>query len=97
MKIEYKGYQCTLEITRYHKPSNIAIALHSNEGPIAKATVNLDVKLREGLVAIKDYAENEGMLQTMIDAGIVGNPVAIVDLSAYAQAHICPLLAEVQS
>ncbi len=97
MTVEYKGYNCTLEITRYLKPKNIAIALHSNEGPIAKATVNLEVKLKDGLVAIKDYAENEGMLQTMIDAGIVGNPVAIVDLSAYAQAHICPLLIEVQA
>lgn len=92
--IQYKSYECTLEITKYHDPQNIAIVLHSIQGPVAKATINLEVKLRDGLVAIKDYAENEGMLQTMIDAGVVSEPIETVDLSPWAQAHICRLLVE---
>lgn len=39
--------------------------------PVAKASVNMGIGLRDGLVFIKDYAENEGMADTLVDAGII--------------------------
>lgn len=40
------------------------------------ASVNLvDEKMEEGEMAIKDYAENEGVLEHLISQGIVSEPV----------------------
>jgi hypothetical protein len=42
---------------------------------IAKATLNLpDEEMADGEVAIKDYAENETMLEALMDAGIISQP-----------------------
>ncbi|MEC9362388.1 MAG: hypothetical protein VYC42_04110 [Pseudomonadota bacterium] len=39
--------------------------------PIATATVNLNAPLAAGEIFVKDYAENEGMLDALIHAGVV--------------------------
>ena len=57
----------------------------------AIATVNIPVLIPEGCVAIKDYAENYGILQDLIDGGLVGQPIDTVPCG-YSQAHVCPLL-----
>ena len=47
-----------------------ALRLIGKMGPIATCTVNLfDKKMEQDEVAIKDYAENEGMLDALMDAG----------------------------
>ena len=46
----------------------------NNDEPIAKATVNMaehNQYLSPNIVAIKDYAENKGVLDTLINANIV--------------------------
>ncbi len=51
-----------------------ALLLRSIDGePIAHATINMSDKiaLPDMHVIIKDYAENEGVLQTLIDGGII--------------------------
>jgi hypothetical protein len=43
--------------------------------PIATATVNLvNEDIPDGYAAIKDYSENEGMLDALVKAGIVETP-----------------------
>ena len=42
--------------------------------PYATATVAVDVKLAEDEVAIKNYSENEGVLDSLIKAGVVSHP-----------------------
>ena len=52
-----------------------ALRLIGKMGPIATCTVNLfDKKMEQDEVAIKDYAENEGMLDALMDAGVVQHP-----------------------
>lgn len=53
---------------------NVAIKLRSDvDGPIATASVNPagNVKLEEGLVAIKEWSENEGITDELIRAGVI--------------------------
>lgn len=58
----------------------------------AIATVNIpEMFIPEGYVLIKDYAENHGILQDLIDGGLVGQPIDTVPCG-YSQAHVCPLL-----
>ena len=57
--------------------------------PIATATVNLpDVEIPEGCVAIKDYFENDGMLDALMEAGIVSSPKRLVR-SGFVLVPVC--------
>ena len=71
-----------------------ALLLRSIDGePIAHATINMSDKiaLPDMHVVIKDYAENEGVLQTLIEGGIVedtGNEVQ----HGHVKSRICAIV-----
>jgi hypothetical protein len=46
-------------------------------GPVAKATVAVEEKVPQGCVVVKDYAENEGMSDTLILAGLIDPEVVM--------------------
>ena len=58
------------------KPA-ILIKGAEDNAPVAKATVNLDLendlqeRIQERIVVIKDYSENEGVLNTLRDTGTI--------------------------
>jgi hypothetical protein len=95
--IEFAGYTCVIDVLQYRN-GRVALRLVDAYGgaPVATATVNLpDEVMEPGEVAIKDYSENEGMLATLVAAGIVGEPVRTVS-SGWVTVPICPLLTEVE-
>lgn len=73
--VELHGERLTVELLEYASPKNTAIRLnHAETGePWVTATVNTE-QLKEGEVAIKDYSENAGVLQTLINAKVVSKP-----------------------
>lgn len=88
-----QSHQVTVKLEKYTN-DRIAIQINSYEdkSPYAVATVNLpDVLLADNEVLIKDYSENEGMLdfltkhnivtptQNGVQSGFVWLPVAIVN------------------
>lgn len=71
-----------IEQFTYQHGGSLALTLTNDEGPIADATVNLpEVPLPDGADCwIKDYSENTGIAQALIDAGVLvqhGDPVGI--------------------
>ena len=92
MQVEFHGEACELIVTRYARPQNIALRLVDAEGlPMATASVNPDYLLDEGMVAIKDYSENTGIIAALVVAGAV-EPTGETIPIGYAQAHLCRLL-----
>jgi len=70
MTVRFKDWDCELRWGFYGNGRR-ALELYDN-GPIAKATVNIpEVELAEDEVCIKDWSENEGMLDALVEAGIV--------------------------
>jgi hypothetical protein len=67
-------YKVRVKIGKYPKGNN-SIELYDLEDgfPFAKSTVNLP-GLERDEVAIKNYSENEGMLDFLVDNGIVHSP-----------------------
>jgi hypothetical protein len=75
--VNFAGYECIPVLDYYDADQQrVCIRLFTREGePVAVATVNMpkypDLKLGPDVAFIKDYSENEGLLQALIDAGIV--------------------------
>jgi len=91
MIVRFRTWDCTLHFREYAN-GNIAILLEDvRDGqPVATATINPNVKLSPEYVCIKDYSENTGMLDALIEAGVV-EPEDEIPMG-YANAHICKLL-----
>ena len=67
--------------------------LQEGEGePMAVATVNLpDEPVRDGYVFIKDYAENEGMYDALLAAGVISPAIKTVK-SGFVLIPMCKYL-----
>lgn len=70
--MKFKHWDCNIKIG-YYANGNTAIQLFGKEDhePVATATINLYEKLPQNQAYIKDYSENEGMLEVLMEAGIV--------------------------
>ena len=73
MNVQFKQWKCHLVIGEYSNNRIALTLIDAMDGqPIATATVNLpDNTLTEGCVYIKDYSENEGMVDALIKADII--------------------------
>lgn len=92
-KSPYGGeYELSLNFTKYKNGQTAIKLFDMTDGmPFATATVAVeDGLLKEGEVAIKDYSENEGILDTLITAGIVDYPHAFIQ-SSFVKVPICKL------
>jgi hypothetical protein len=70
-KVLFNGVECDVVFGEYEN-GRTAIKLTEQGSPFATATINdTSVHLDDGLVMIKDYSENTGMVQALQNAGIV--------------------------
>lgn len=99
MKIRYRNWDCELVKGQYYNGRiSLSLVAAKDDGdifagePIATATVNItEVDLKDDEVLIKDYSENRGMLQTLIDADVV-SPTGQTVKSGFVEVHVCKLL-----
>lgn len=93
VKIKFKEWDCVLQFHKYNNDRTALMLVDEYDGsPVAVATINIpNEDLGKDEVVIKDYTENEGMLDTLIDAGIISNPVAYIK-TGYVNSPICKLL-----
>lgn len=74
MKIKFQQWDCILEMGGYSNNGRIALELiDERDGEfVATATVNIpEANLPWDELLIKDYSENEGMLDCLVNAGLV--------------------------
>ena len=80
--IEFREWKCFMEVTEYQN-DRTAILLHELEsndpGLVATATVNIpDAEVGMNEVLIKDWSENEGMVEALQRAGVIGPVLEMV-------------------
>ncbi|MFO0958219.1 MAG: hypothetical protein U0800_12470 [Isosphaeraceae bacterium] len=89
-RVRFRDFDCTVQ-KRYYGNGRVALSLVDEEGPIATATVNLPaVKLGPNQVAIKSYAEHEGLLEALVAAGVVKSTGQTVR-SGFVEVPVCEL------
>ncbi len=95
-QVTFLDYVCDVTFEAYQNNNRIVIELTIAEDgePMLTASVNLpNEQLGYNEVAIKNYSENEGILDILINAGIISNPTRFVD-SGFANIPICEVLVE---
>ena len=84
--------------SEYCEPNNIAlIAFNNSEGYMeeyAVVSTNPNTELEKGFVAIKNWSENEGILNVLIREGIISTPSYFIK-SGFVDIPVSKLLIEV--
>lgn len=72
-KSKYGSYNnCGFEVHRYVESDNLAIEICSpTDGAVTRVTVNVGFPLLDDYIAVKDYSENEGMVEWLISQGLI--------------------------
>jgi hypothetical protein len=92
-KVKFKQWDCVVAFAQYgNKRTAIQLLAADDNTPIAVASVNLpDEPMEADEIAIKDYSENEGMLDCLVKAKIVSTPLRFVE-SGWVTIPICHLM-----
>lgn len=93
--VKFAGYECRLELDRYqHGGIHIGLIDVEDGVPFCVATSYVPgTELADDEVIIKNYSENEGILDALIEAGIVEKTGRVVH-SGFVTMPICRLLVD---
>lgn len=75
--LEYKSLfttysKCFFKLKKYMNNRTCISLEDEQKGPVINITINIpDVKIPEGAVAIKNYSENEGILEWLEENGFI--------------------------
>ena len=72
-KMSYKQYKAVVIRSKYVNNDNLALMLidEKDGSLITKITVNTEEKLPEGFGYVKNYSENEGIMEVLQEEGLV--------------------------
>ena len=78
--VTFRGWKCRVDYAKYANGRTAMQLVDVNTGEsVAMVTVNLpDAPLAEGYVFIKDWSENEGVLDALDRAGVVKATARVV-------------------
>lgn len=73
MKVKFKNWECIIEWSIYLQNNNIAIELldEKTKELVAFATTNTSEETDWTKVQVKDWSENRGMWEALVDAGVI--------------------------
>lgn len=72
-EVKFGQWNCVIKKTKYVDNDNLALVLLDKEDSslIAYVTVNTGAKFPSDIAAVKNYSENQGMLEAITEAGLV--------------------------
>ena len=96
MIVKFKKWNCIVQWSMYRENNNIAIQLIDKKTKelISVATANTGRKNEEFKVQIKDYSENEGMWQALVDAGVIKDNIVSTIPTGYVEVKVAELTEE---
>lgn len=79
-----------------YKDGSPAFSVYNNGEHMFRATVCVDMPPENGNIIIKDWSENEGVYQALLDAGIINESVK-THHTGFVEAFECPLTDKVKN
>lgn len=91
MKVRFWKWDCKVMFSKYQNGGTAIQLIDAEDGcPVATASVWLP-GLKKDEIAIKDYSENAGMLDTLLEAEIITEPHRYVS-SGHVMIPVCRLV-----
>lgn len=78
-----KVANCFFRVNRYATTGNLALTIWDEEGQYTSCTVNGTRKNGDFEIGIKDYSENEGMVEFLQKMGIIENDPVDAEQSGF--------------
>jgi len=103
MKVIFRNWKCAALGAYYKGKDNKAIILYElveEDGkpdfdvPVATSTLNMDIEAPKGSVFIKEYSENAGMTDALVQAGIIELPSLMNVKAGFVTVHAYKLTEE---
>lgn len=94
--VEIRGTECNVEILRFNTNNRPAVVLVDaiDGSPYARVSCNLpEVEMAEDETAVKNWIENEGMMEALIERGCLSEPVRFVK-NGHVNVPICKIKME---
>ena len=89
--MKHKGKSLRVQYSKYGNGQNAILLDYASNGQSYKvASVAIDQPLQSDEVAIKNYSENEGILETLLESGIIATPHRFIS-SGFVQIPICKM------
>lgn len=77
--INFAGFECNFQLHEYVNGGTAITLVDANDGmPVATASLWIG-NLFHDEIAIKDYSENEGMVEALLEAGLIHPPHRLVN------------------
>jgi hypothetical protein len=91
--VKFKRWICFVEMGIYPNERKAIELINAKNGePVLVATINVpEINIGVDEVIIKNYSENEGVLESLIKAKIISNPLRTIQ-TGFITAPICKLL-----
>ena len=94
LKTKYNYCEATLQFSQYWHNKQTAIRVLALDGePLLIATVCVDADIPSGHVAIKNWSENEGVMESLQKSEVIGVAVGSIPCG-YVDATVHKLLVE---
>ena len=93
--VKFLGEQCTLKFNTYHNgQNNLQLISEDGYSPMATASVCVEgLTQAKDTIFIKSWSENQGMLEALVEAGIVENTDRVIP-SGFVYINVCKLLVD---
>ena len=93
LTVQFRRWNCTVHKSTYGNDRTALVLNDTKDGErVLVATINVpDEFLFPGEVIIKDYSENHGIYQVLLDAGIISEELRRVD-TGFVYGKVCKLL-----
>lgn len=90
MKVKFKDWNCIIEWGIYLENKNIAIKLLDEQTKelVAIATTNISEETDWGKIQVKDWSENRGMWEALVNAGVIESEPVDKITSYFVQAKV---------
>lgn len=79
--VKFLGEELTPVMNRYANGQNAIQLVDSDGMPFMTASVAHDINIADDEVIIKNYSENQGILEALIEAGIIEKPFAEIPVN----------------
>ena len=79
--VKFLGEELTPVMNRYANGQNAIQLVDSDGMPFMTASVAFDINIADDEVIIKNYSENEGILEALIEAGVIDKPFAEIPVN----------------